>query len=43
MPRTKLAAITQDFGIEATEVASAYNSQTCSCCAYNDKRNRSAQ
>jgi putative transposase len=41
--RTKLAAIKQEFGIEATEVASAYTSQTCSCCGYTDKRNRSAQ
>jgi putative transposase len=41
--RTKLAAIKQEFGIEATEVASAYTSQTCSCCGYTDMRNRSAQ
>lgn len=41
--RTKLAAISQEFGIEATEVASAYTSQACSCCGYTDKRNRSAQ
>jgi len=41
--RTKLAAIKQEFGIEATEVASAYTSQTCSCCGYTDKRNRWAQ
>ncbi|MGV2145469.1 MULTISPECIES: zinc ribbon domain-containing protein [unclassified Rhizobium] len=41
--RTKLAAISQEFGIEATEVASAYTSQTCSCCGYTDKRNRLAQ
>ncbi len=27
----------------AIEVASAYTSQTCSCCGYTDKRNRSAQ
>jgi len=41
--RTKLAAIKQEFGIEATEVASAYTTQTCSCCGYTDMRNRSAQ
>jgi putative transposase len=39
----KLEAIKQQFGVEATEVASAYTSQTCSCCGYTDKRNRSAQ
>jgi len=39
----KLKAIKQQFGVEATEVASAYTSQTCSCCGYTDKRNRSAQ
>lgn len=41
--RTKLAAIKQEFGIEATEIDSAYTSQTCSRCGYTDKRNRSAQ
>lgn len=41
--RTKLAAISQQFGIESTEVVSAYTSQTCSCCGYVDKRNRKTQ
>lgn len=41
--RAKLVSIQQQFGIEATEVAPAYTSQTCSCCGYVDKRNRSAQ
>ncbi|MBB4349407.1 zinc ribbon domain-containing protein [Aliirhizobium cellulosilyticum] len=40
---TKLVAIQQEFGIESTQVVSAYTSQTCSCCGYVDKRNRRNQ
>lgn len=42
--KAKLTAIKEEFDIEAAEVASAYTSQTCSCCGYTDKRiNRAAQ
>jgi putative transposase len=41
--RTKLQSIKEEFGIETTEVVSAYTSQTCSCCGYVDKRNRRDQ
>lgn len=40
---TKLIAIHQEFGIESTQVGSAFTSQTCSCCGYVDKRNRRTQ
>ncbi|TLX16612.1 zinc ribbon domain-containing protein [Rhizobium sp. MHM7A] len=41
--QTKLQALSDEFGIETTEVVSAYTSQTCSCCGYVDKRNRPSQ
>jgi putative transposase len=41
--QTKLQSIKDEFGIETTEVVSAYTSQTCSCCGYVDKRNRKGQ
>lgn len=41
--QTKLKSIEEEFGIETTEVVSAYTSQTCSCCGYSDKRNRKKQ
>lgn len=39
----KLADLKDRLGITATEVHPAYNSQTCSCCSYVDKRNRRDQ
>jgi putative transposase len=41
--RTKLKSLSEEFGVDATEVASAYTSQTCSCCGYVDRRNRRTQ
>ncbi|MCV9964639.1 transposase [Pararhizobium sp. BT-229] len=41
--RAKLQALKEEFGVEATEVVSAYTSQTCSCCGYVDRRNRKSQ
>lgn len=40
---TKLAAIQQEFGIESTQVGSAYISQTCTFCGYVNKQNRRTQ
>jgi putative transposase len=41
--RAKLQALKEEFGVETTEVVSAYTSQTCSCCGYVDRRNRKSQ
>ncbi|MCZ7862687.1 transposase [Agrobacterium salinitolerans] len=41
--RAKLQALKEEFGVETTEVVSAYTSQTCSCCGYVDRRNRRSQ
>ncbi len=41
--KTKLKAINEQYGIETTDVVSAYTSQTCSCCGYVDKKSRSSQ
>ena len=41
--RAKLADFQDRFGIASEEVNPAYTSQTCSCCGYADKRNRSSQ
>lgn len=40
---TKLAAIQQEFGIESTQVGSAYISQTGTFCGYVNKQNRRTQ
>lgn len=41
--QTKLQSLNDQYGIETTEVVSAYTSKTCSCCGYVDKRNRPSQ
>lgn len=41
--RAKLKTLSEELGVEATVVAPAYTSQTCSCCGYVDRRNRRAQ
>lgn len=41
--RAKLQSLKEEFGVETTEVVSAYTSQTCSCCGYVDRRNRKSQ
>lgn len=41
--RAKLQSLKEEFGVETTEVVSAYTSQTCSCCGYVDRRNRKTQ
>jgi putative transposase len=41
--KAKLQSLSEEYGVEATEVASPYTSQTCSCCGYVDRRNRRKQ
>lgn len=41
--QTKLQSLKDQYGIETTEVVSAYTSKICSCCGYVDKRNRPTQ
>ncbi|MDW9478996.1 transposase [Sinorhizobium meliloti] len=41
--RAQLQALKEEYGVETTEVVSAYTSQSCSCCGYVDRRNRKSQ
>lgn len=41
--RSKLKALEEEYGIISAEVGSAYTSQTCSCCGYVDRNNRTGR
>lgn len=41
--KAKLQSLKEEFGVETTEVLSAYTSQTCSCCGYVACTNRKSQ